>query len=71
MKTIAQVKEESIGMSDKQEYFTIKASIQYIKTDTFAYAACQTEGCNKKVIEEGGMWRCEKCDRSFPEPLYR
>jgi replication factor A1 len=72
VKTILQVKDENLGMSDTPDYFTIKATIIYIKPDTFAYPACKSEGCNKKVIEqEPGNWRCEKCDRSHPEPEYR
>lgn len=35
------------------------------------YPACPSEGCNKKVLESGTGWRCEKCDRSYPEPDYR
>ena len=36
-----------------------------------SYPACPTEGCNKKVFESGTGWRCEKCDRSYPEPDHR
>jgi replication factor A1 len=36
-----------------------------------SYPACPSEGCNKKVLESGTGWRCEKCDRSYPEPDYR
>jgi len=71
IKTIGQEKDENIGTTDKQEYFTTKATINFVKHETFSYPACQTEGCNKKVIEEGNGWRCEKCDLVFPQPLYR
>ncbi|ETN39801.1 uncharacterized protein HMPREF1541_06027 [Cyphellophora europaea CBS 101466] len=72
-KTIAQVKEEGLGMdSEKADFFSLKASIQYIKQDNFCYPACSSEGCNKKVIEnEPGQWRCERCDKSYPKPQYR
>ena len=36
-----------------------------------SYPACPSEGCNKKVLESGTGWRCEKCDRSYPEPDHR
>jgi replication factor A1 len=62
-------------MGDTTEYYNIKASILYIKSESFAYPACQTQQpkpCNKKVIEvEEGNWRCEACDRSWPRPDYR
>lgn len=72
-KTIAQVKEEGLGMdSEKADFFSLKASIQYIKQDNFCYPACSSEGCNKKVVEiEPGQWRCERCDKNYPKPQYR
>ena len=71
-KTIAQVKEESLGMSENPDYFALKATIIYFKQENFSYAACLTEKCNKKVIQEdSGQWRCERCDKTFPKPQYR
>ena len=70
-KTVAQVKDEGLGMDDVA-YFSLKATIVYIKQDNFAYPACSNEGCNKKVVEQGdGLWRCEKCDVAHPRPEYR
>lgn len=69
MKTIGQIKDENIGMSDKQEYFSTKATISFIKQETFSYPACPT--CNKKVVEESDGWRCEKCDTVHTKPLHR
>ncbi|KAL9092225.1 MAG: hypothetical protein Q9159_000984 [Coniocarpon cinnabarinum] len=72
-KTIAAVKEEKLGMSEQTDYFTLKATIVYIKADgSIAYPACQSEGCNKKVIEtDPGRWSCERCDRAFDAPEWR
>lgn len=66
-KTIAQIKEEHLGMGEKPDYFSVLASVAYIKSEgSVSYMACPTEGCNKKVIEEGpNMWRCEKCQKVF------
>ncbi|OLN85970.1 Replication factor A protein 1 [Colletotrichum chlorophyti] len=70
-KSILQVKEENLGM-ENVDYFSLKATIVYIKQDNFAYPACLNEGCNKKVTDMGdGTWRCEKCDVSHPKPEYR
>lgn len=71
-KTIAQVRDENLGMSENNDYFSIKATIIYIKQENPAYPACLSEGCNKKLIENGdGTWRCEKCDTNHPRPEYR
>ncbi|KAK9475547.1 uncharacterized protein V1510DRAFT_409584 [Dipodascopsis tothii] len=71
-KTILQVKDEQLGMSEQADYFTLKASVVFFKSENFSYPACPTEGCNKKVIQDSdGGWRCEKCDRSFAAPEYR
>ena len=71
-KTIGQVKEESLGMSETPDYFTTKATIIFVKQENVSYPACPTEKCNKKVIEvEPGQWRCERCDKTFPKPEHR
>ncbi|KAF2218452.1 replication factor-A C terminal domain-containing protein [Elsinoe ampelina] len=59
-------------MSEEADYFHLKATIVFVKQDSFAYPACLTPECNKKVIEvDPGEWRCEKCDKSHPKPDYR
>ena len=71
-KTIMQVKEENLGMSENPDYFTCKATIIYVKQDNISYPACLKPDCNKKVLEvEPGQWRCEKCDITHPKPEYR
>lgn len=72
-KTIAGVRDDGLGMTeDKTDYFTLKATVVYVKADNISYPACRTEGCNKKLIENNpGEWRCEKCDKTFDRPEYR
>ncbi|OGM39158.1 replication factor A protein 1 [Aspergillus bombycis] len=71
-KTVAQIKEEQLGMSDEVAYFSLKATVIYIKQDTMCYPACLSERCNKKVTElDPGQWRCERCDITHPRPEYR
>jgi replication factor A1 len=71
-KTVAQVKEENLGMSENNDYFSTKGTIVYIKQDTFSYPACLSDGCNKKVTDMGdGTWRCEKCNINHPRPEHR
>ncbi|KAI9787566.1 MAG: Replication factor A protein 1 [Geoglossum umbratile] len=73
-KTLAQVREESLGTSETPDYFTTKATIIYIKQDNVFYPACLSVDCNKKVVEnenDPGQWRCERCNKSHPKPEYR
>ncbi|KAL8838161.1 MAG: hypothetical protein Q9176_005244 [Flavoplaca citrina] len=72
VKTCQQVKDENLGFSEAVDYFTTRATVIYIKGENFAYPACLSADCNKKVIQDNdGQWRCEKCDRSHPKPEYR
>lgn len=71
IKSISQVKDENLGMDDAPAYFSLKATVVYIKQDTFCYPACANESCNKKVVDQGDGWRCEKCDVVHPKPEYR
>lgn len=70
--TIRQVKENNLGHNpETPDYFTIKATIVYIKQDNFSYPACRTEGCNKKVTNMGDGWKCEKDQAVWDTPTYR
>ncbi|WFD05638.1 Replication factor A protein 1 [Malassezia vespertilionis] len=69
-RTLEQVKESSLGASfERADYFNTRATILYIRPNSLYYTACPE--CNKKVIDEGDGWRCEKCDRSWPAPVRR
>ncbi|KAF2822796.1 replication protein-like protein A 70 kDa DNA-binding subunit [Ophiobolus disseminans] len=71
-KLICQALEEESYLQDTPTYMGLRASVVYVKNTTVAYPACSTQGCNKKVVEDNpGSWWCEKCQQSFPEPLYR
>lgn len=80
-KTITQAELMDLGTREKPDYFSIKGTINYFKTDNFAYPACNNEvnvspkgptSCNRKVIQESdGSWRCERCNLTFAEPYYR
>jgi replication factor A1 len=68
---LSDVKESQLGMSDKPEFFSARATIMHIKSESISYPACPTQGCNKKVIDVGDGWKCEKCDKTFERPEYR
>ncbi len=71
MRTIYAVKEAQLGMSDKTDFFSTRATIMHIRPDNIVYPACPTSQCNKKMVEGHDSWRCEKCDRTYEKPEYR
>lgn len=71
VRSLDEIKEAEYGRPDKPENFCARATIMHIKGDNIVYPACPTSGCNKKVIEMGDSWRCEKCNQSFAKPEYR
>jgi replication factor A1 len=64
-KTFAAVKSEGLGASEAGDVFTVKGTINYIKSDGDRppwYPACITPNCNKKAVQAmtGPGWHCEK-----------
>ncbi|XP_013884908.1 replication protein A 70 kDa DNA-binding subunit [Austrofundulus limnaeus] len=71
-KTLSDVKTEHLGHGEKADYFSCVATIVYIRKENCLYQACPSQECNKKVIDlQNGMFRCEKCDKEFPNFKYR
>ncbi|XP_070292808.1 replication protein A 70 kDa DNA-binding subunit [Salvelinus sp. IW2-2015] len=54
------------------DYFSCIATIVYIRKENCLYQACPSQDCSKKVVDQqNGMFRCEKCDKEFPNFKYR
>lgn len=54
------------------DYFSTVATVVFLRKENCMYQACPTQDCNKKVIDQqNGLYRCEKCDREFPNFKYR
>jgi replication factor A1 len=70
-KTLFDVRNDRLGENEKPDYFNARATIIHIKSEKFCYPGCPADGCNKKVTEVNGEWRCEKCKRAFERPKYR
>lgn len=71
-KSLSDVKNEHLGHGDKADYYTCKATIVFLRKENCLYQACPSQDCNKKVVDQqNGMYRCEKCDREFPNFKYR
>lgn len=53
-KTIAQMQQECLGVGDRSDYATTVATVSNIRdVNPIVYLACPTEGCGKKLQEEG------------------
>ncbi|KAJ8267219.1 hypothetical protein GJAV_G00139920 [Gymnothorax javanicus] len=71
-KMLSDVKSEHLGHGEKADYFSCVATIVYLRKENCLYQACPSQDCNKKVVDQlNGMYRCEKCDREFPNFKYR
>ncbi|XP_062262049.1 replication protein A 70 kDa DNA-binding subunit-like isoform X2 [Platichthys flesus] len=71
-KTLSDVKNESMGHGEKADYFSCVATLLFTRKDTCLYRACPSADCKKKVTDQqNGMYRCEKCNREFPNFKYR
>ncbi|KAF9482805.1 replication factor-a protein [Pholiota conissans] len=71
IRSLDEIKQAGYGEPDKPENFSARATIMHIKSDNISYPACPTTNCNKKVVEMGDSWRCEKCNQNFPTPEHR
>jgi len=71
IRSLADVKSSELGVGERMDYFSTRATVVFMKPDSMWYPACQKPDCNKKVTEDGNSWRCEKCNQSWPQPQYR
>ncbi|KAM7374453.1 hypothetical protein PAMP_007109 [Pampus punctatissimus] len=57
---------------EEADYFSCVATVLYTRKENCLYQACPSANCNKKVIDQlNGRYRCEKCNREFPNFKYR
>lgn len=71
LRDISDISGSDLGLGEKADVFSTKATIIFIKPEPLWYPACPSANCNKKVVEENDGWRCEKCDELYPSPEYR
>ncbi|KAF5300828.1 hypothetical protein FQA39_LY10950 [Lamprigera yunnana] len=68
---IKDMQEQGFGQGERGEYFQFMGTILLYRCENAFYKACPTDGCKKKLIDyNNGMYRCEKCDREFPNFKY-
>ncbi|XP_068126178.1 replication protein A 70 kDa DNA-binding subunit [Hyperolius riggenbachi] len=71
-KSLLEVKNENMGHGEKADYFSCIATTVFLRKENCLYQACPSQDCNKKVIDEqNGLFRCEKCNKEFPNFKYR
>ncbi|XP_034746067.1 replication protein A 70 kDa DNA-binding subunit-like isoform X3 [Etheostoma cragini] len=71
-KTLSDIKNEQLGQAEKTDYFSCVATVLYTRKENCLYQACPSADCNKKVIDQqNGLYRCDKCNREFPNFKYR
>jgi len=68
---LEEVKQAGYGTPGNPEFFSARATVMHVKSEPLSYPACHNDGCNKKVEDVGGSWRCEKCNQSFDRPQHR
>ncbi|KAL6624796.1 hypothetical protein ACP70R_032117 [Stipagrostis hirtigluma subsp. patula] len=75
-KTVSQIMDENIGLSDMPAYVTVEAVISHVNADSFCYPACILDfngmQCQKKVTKNSdGTWYCRRCHQNSPNCEYR
>ena len=71
-KTLDSIRDDQVGLNEKGDYFSVKGIVLYAKKDNSMYMACPGENCNKKVVDQNdGTYRCEKCQKNYPEFKWR
>ena len=69
--TFKEAKNMELGFKGPEMY-TIKATVSLIRIENSLYKSCPTENCKKKMIDQANdMYRCEKCDKEYPNFRYR
>nr|XP_012139145.1 PREDICTED: replication protein A 70 kDa DNA-binding subunit isoform X2 [Megachile rotundata] len=69
--TFKEAREMELGFKGPEMYM-VKATINMIRIENAVYKSCPSESCKKKLIDQANdMYRCEKCDKEYPNYRYR
>ncbi|CAG4956129.1 unnamed protein product [Colias eurytheme] len=70
--TFSEAEAKQLGSGSKGDYFSLLGVLTFTFADNAVYKACPQEQCNKKLVDqENGQYRCEKCNREYPNYKYR
>lgn len=70
-RSLNEVKESELGMGDKTDFFSTRATIVHIRGENVSYPACTGANCSKKMVMDGDTWVCDKCGHKAQSPEYR
>lgn len=52
------------------DFFSVRATLAFIRQENTSYPSCPE--CKKKLMQENDdSWRCEKCNKFYPQPQWR
>merc|ERR1719187_322630 len=76
MKTFGEVKAEHLGQgAERGEYYSVIGTVTFFSKEKSLYKACSNvmdgKDCNKKVMENGDGYRCEKCNKDMTDFRWR
>ncbi|CAH0398399.1 unnamed protein product [Chilo suppressalis] len=61
-----------LGSGEKGDYYSLLGVLTFTFSDNAVYKACPQEQCNKKLVDQdNGLFRCEKCNREYPNYKHR
>jgi len=71
--TIEEINKLTENKTIDAAFFDLYAYVSHIKTESpnLYYAACPTEKCKRKVVDNDGIFNCNHCVRNFNDPIYR
>ncbi|XP_014477578.1 PREDICTED: replication protein A 70 kDa DNA-binding subunit [Dinoponera quadriceps] len=71
--TFQEVTDAKLGeRMNAADVFSVVATINIIRVENSIYKACPVESCKKKLVDQStGIFRCEKCNKDYPNFVYR
>lgn len=68
LETIARIKDEKVGRSDKPDFITVRVVLSHVRADICCYLLCSLEltgkRCYIEVTRNGdGTWYCDSCNQ--------
>lgn len=70
--TITHILQSNLGMSVRADYFSLKATIDFIRSTNYCYVACPQRNCLKKLNAEASTSGfCPNCGTFYIKPEFR
>lgn len=70
--TFSEAEARQLGSGDKGDFYNLLGVLTFTFSENALYKACPQEQCNKKVVDQdNGSYRCEKCNREYPNFKHR